>query len=80
MKKNFDSKYQSFYGLPQKVNFCDKCVISNQRPNSTVEFLHSINEKKEVIEFNEKNICSACQYHSIKEDIDWKKGKRNYFI
>ena len=79
MKKNFDSKYQSFYGLPQKVNFCDKCVISNQRPNSTVEFLHSINEKKEVIEFNEKNICSACQYHSIKEDIDWKKREEELF-
>ena len=23
------------YGLPEEVRFCKKCVISNQRPNST---------------------------------------------
>ncbi len=79
MKKNLDNKYQSFYGLPQDVNFCEKCVISNQRPSSTVEFLHSISDKKEVIKFNEKNICSACQYNSVKQDIDWKKREEELF-
>ena len=26
------------YGLPIDVLYCKKCVISNQRPNSTIEF------------------------------------------
>ena len=29
---------KALYGLPRRVSFCRKCVISNQRPNSTVEF------------------------------------------
>ena len=35
--------------------------------------------KKEVIEFNEKIFVQHVNI-IIKEDIDWKKGKRNYFI
>ena len=34
------------YGLPKKFYFCTKCVISNQRPSSTVEFKSKKNEKK----------------------------------
>ena len=30
-------KIEAFFGLPPEVKFCKKCVISNQRPNSTVE-------------------------------------------
>ena len=26
------------YGLPSEVKFCKKCVISNQRPSSSIEF------------------------------------------
>ena len=26
------------HGLPEKVLFCKSCVMSNQRPNSVVEF------------------------------------------
>ena len=29
---------ETFYGLPRTVAFCRKCVISNQRPNSAVEY------------------------------------------
>ena len=29
---------ETYYGLPQNVEFCSRCVISNQRPNSAVEF------------------------------------------
>ena len=28
---------EAYYGLPSKVKFCKKCVISNQRPSSTIE-------------------------------------------
>jgi N-acetyl sugar amidotransferase len=65
---------EAFYGLPAEVKFCKKCVISNQRPNSTVEFKNNINEKKEVIDFDEQGICSACRYHDEKEaNINWKE-------
>ena len=36
---------------PKKIIFCKKCVISNQRPNSSVEMKNS-GEKKQTIEFN----------------------------
>lgn len=64
---------EAFYGLPYEVKFCKKCVISNQRPSSTVEFKNEKGEKKSVINFNDEGICSACVYHEAKEsDIDWK--------
>ncbi len=40
MKKNI-----SLYGLPEKVEFCSKCVMSNQRPRSVVEFKNISNKK-----------------------------------
>ena len=43
MKKNF-----SMYGLPEKVKFCKKCVISNQRPSSVVEFKNKNQNKKKL--------------------------------
>ena len=40
------------------VKFCNKCVLSNQRPR---------------IEFDENGVCSACNYKERKKSIDWKK-------
>ena len=37
---------KNYYGLPKKVIFCKKTLISNQRPNSAVEFNHNKNSKK----------------------------------
>lgn len=65
---------EAYYGLPSEVKFCKKCIISNQRPSSTVEFKSDIKEKKQVIGFGEDGICSACKYHAEKDGkIDWKK-------
>ncbi len=65
---------KAFFGLPSYVKFCKKCVISNQRPSSTVEFNSSRNDKKEVINFNKDGICSACVYHDSKStNINWKE-------
>jgi len=67
-------KLEAYYGLPNEVKFCKKCVISNQRPSSTIEFKNEKGEKKKVINFNEEGICSACVYHEEKEKgIDWKE-------
>ena len=55
------------YGLPEEVKYCKKCVISNQRPSSTIEFKSTKSEKKKVIAFDENGVCSACNYNSEKE-------------
>ena len=40
------------FGLPKDVAFCNKCVISNQRPNSAVEYQHKKGSLKETIHFD----------------------------
>ena len=52
----------------KKVIFCKKCVISNQRPNSSVEFKSKSTDKKIGIKFDKNGVCSACRYNEIKED------------
>lgn len=42
------------YGLPRQVEFCRRSVISNQRPNSAVEFQHSKDSLKSTINFEFK--------------------------
>lgn len=43
--------------LPKHVQFCKKCVVSNQRPRIT---------------FDEEGVCSACRYaHEKHNVIDW---------
>jgi N-acetyl sugar amidotransferase len=61
------------YGLPREVRFCKKCVMSNQRPVSEVEFKHNINTKKKTLAFDEEGICDACRANEQKESIDWKR-------
>ncbi len=61
------------YGLPNKVTFCKKCVMSNQRPASAIEFKHTINSKKTTLKINEDGVCDACKFAEQKEIIDWKK-------
>lgn len=64
---------KALFGLPEDVIFCQKCVISNQRPSSTVEFKHRADEKKSTIGFDESGICDACRFQDAKQDvIDWK--------
>jgi hypothetical protein len=38
-------KLEAYYGLPQEVKFCKRCVMSNQRPIG-VEFKHTKTAKK----------------------------------
>ncbi len=65
---------EAYYGLPSEVKFCKRCVISNQRPSSTIEFKSTTEQKKHSIEFDDEEICSACRYHDEKEtNIDWKE-------
>ena len=68
----------AYYGLPETVVFCRSCVISNQRPSSTVEFRSRPGDAKSTIGFGEDGVCDACRYHQTKErEIDWAKRERN---
>jgi len=60
MTSKVDNKTK--YNLPEKVKFCTKCVISNQRPRIT---------------FNDKGVCSACQFAEKKQaEIDWDEREK----
>jgi N-acetyl sugar amidotransferase len=59
------------YGLPKQVLFCRRCTISNQRPNSAVEYAHTPESKKETINFDSDGICDACRLAEEKKNIDW---------
>ncbi|MFH1523277.1 MAG: N-acetyl sugar amidotransferase [Patescibacteria group bacterium] len=65
------NKIKTKYGLPSEVKFCKKCVISNQRPNSAVEYEHTKDSKKQTINFNEEGVCDACRVAEKKKNIDW---------
>lgn len=67
------SKIKTFYGLPEKVEFCSNCVMSNQRPNSEIEFKHSIKTKKKTLNLDKNKICDACLNAEEKEKINWKE-------
>ena len=49
------------YGLPHEVTFCRRCVISNQRPNSAVEYAHTSQSRKATIHLDEQGVCDACR-------------------
>lgn len=47
---------------PKEVKFCQKCVVSNQRPRIT---------------FDENGVCSACHYAYLKNNVfDWNKREQ----
>ncbi len=68
---------EAFYGLPTDVRFCTRCVISNQRPNSAVEFQHNKASKKATIAFDAEGVCAACRIaEEKKKTIDWAERDR----
>jgi len=65
------------YGLPLNVSFCATCVISNQRPNSAVEYAHTKDSKKLTINIDDEGICDACRLAEQKHGtIDWTERER----
>ena len=72
-------KLKRLYGLPEKVDFCKFCVISNQRPSSTVEFKNSDGKNKSGILIGDNGICDACSYNQKKSKIDWSEREEQLF-
>lgn len=71
-----DTPSTALYGLPTGIAFCKKCVISNQRPTSSIEFTHTSTTKKMTIAFDENGICDACRFAENKKNTDWEERER----
>jgi len=68
-----DGPLEIKYGLPAEVKYCKRCVISNQRPSSAVEFKHTKESKKSTIRFDDDGICDACRFAERKnQGVDWE--------
>lgn len=68
---------KAYFGLPQEVIFCKHCVISNQRPSSTVEFKHQQDQKAATIGFGREGVCDACLYQEVKaKEIKWAEREK----
>ena len=66
---------KTFFNLPEKVLFCKKCVMSNQRPASVPEFKHVRNrDGAKYMQIDENGICDACNQAEAKKSIDWDGG------
>ena len=69
-----DGPLEVRYGLPSEVQFCKRCVISNQRPSSAVEFKHTADSRKATIHFDADGVCDACRYAERKNhEVDWEE-------
>lgn len=67
----------TLYGLPKHVAFCKRCVISNQRPNSTIEHKHTKSSVKQTINFDSEGVCDACRMAERKSEIiDWDQRRQ----
>lgn len=71
-------KKKTLFNLPEKVKFCSKCVISNQRPSSIPETSHTKNRlNSKYINFNSEGVCDAClQAYKKENEINWHQREQ----
>ncbi|MFN9110920.1 MAG: N-acetyl sugar amidotransferase [Bacteroidota bacterium] len=60
----------TLHGLPSNVIFCKRCVINNQRPSTSREFVKK-DTRIDTVGFGEDGICDACKWFEEKKKIDW---------
>jgi len=63
---------EAYYGLPDDVVYCKGCIMSNQRPASSVEFKHTKDRKHTHMHIWDDGLCDACHYAEVKTGIDWQ--------
>ena len=65
------------HGLPKEVGFCRRCVMSNQRPSTSIEFKKKTSEI-ETAGFQD-GICDTCHSGTMFDlDYSWNGiGKRS---
>jgi N-acetyl sugar amidotransferase len=67
---------ETMYGLPSEVRFCARCVMSNQRPSSSIEFRHTVDRQVATLHIADDGLCDACRFAEQKERIDWDERER----
>lgn len=67
---------KTLYGLPKKVIFCKKTLISNQRPNSAIEFKHTKKSKKKTLNIDKNGLSDSWKYSRIKKRINFKDREK----
>ena len=68
---------ETFFNLPEEVIFCNKCVMSNQRPTSMPEFRHTrTRDGAKYLQIDGDGVCDACCQAEVKVSIDWKERER----
>ena len=63
--------FKTLHNLPEKVIFCKKCVMSNQRPATSPEFSKKFSGDTPTSSFGNDGICDACKYTAYKKSINW---------
>lgn len=76
MKKKLETRW----GLPDDVIFCKRCVMSNQRPTSSIEFKHTTTHRHRTLHFDNEGICDACRVNEQKKFIDWEKREEELLV
>lgn len=72
MARNF-----SLYGLPEVVQHCSNCLMTNQKPHSVNETTNLAGGSKKGMTIHEDGLCDACHYSRRKhEGIDWEARER----
>ncbi len=67
------NELEAKFGLPNDVQFCTECVMSNQKPNSCYEFEHKPDSIKKSMHIQADGVCDACHAcHDKEVKIDWK--------
>ena len=62
------------FNLPKEIIFCERCVMSNQRPASVPEFKHTKNrDGATYLNIGADGICDACKHADNKNSIDWNQ-------
>lgn len=62
------------FGLPEKIVYCNRCIISNQRPVTALETKHKTDNIKKTTQIGKDGVCDACKWSEYKKTkIDWKK-------
>jgi N-acetyl sugar amidotransferase len=64
------------YGLPEQVSFCRRCVMSNQMPNSSIEFKHAPDRQHRTLYIDGDGVCDACRHAEEKTKIDWAEREQ----
>jgi len=64
------------YGLPQDVQFCTHCVMTNQRPNSAKEYVQIRTGRKKTLNFDTEGVCDACRVKEVKAKTNWEEREQ----